>query len=399
MKIAVGAGHLHLTYCLNIHAGETWAQHLQAIRGPACQVRDLLGCQEPFGLGLRLGARAAAELDHPAALREAAEALASEQLYAFTINGFPYGAFHGTRVKENVYAPDWTRPERVEYTLRLARILAALLPAGVPGSISTVPGTYRAWLKPGDLERIVENLVIVVAALFRLEAQTGRHICLALEPEPDCLWDRVSQLVAAFTGDLLRQAVPALTQALGCRPTQAEAGLRRHLGVCLDTCHQSVLLENPGDAFDDLQRNGIAVPKIQVSAAPIFATSPAGLERARSFIDPCYLHQSCLLGADGTQRRFPDLPEAIDAAAALADPGELRTHFHIPLCVASGPGFRSTRDDLDDRFWRQVATGHAPHLEVETYTFAVLPPELRSMPVAENIAAELTWVRQALAGG
>jgi hypothetical protein len=132
---------------------------------------------------------------------------------------------------------------------------------------------------------------------------------------------------------------------------------------------------------------------------PCLALLDAGLERARSFIDPCYLHQSCLLGADGTQRRFPDLPEAIDAAAALADPGELRTHFHIPLCVASGPGFRSTRDDLDDRIWRQVATGHAPHLEVETYTFAVLPPELRSMPVAENIAAELTWVRQALAGG
>ena len=200
MRIAAGSGQVHLTYCLNIHAGETWAEHLQAIRGPACQVRDRLGCREPFGLGLRLGARAAAELDHPETLREAAQCLAAERLYAFTINGFPYGTFHGTRIKENVYAPDWTKPERVAYTLRLARILAALLPEGVPGSISTVPGTYRAWLQPGDEGRIVANLMTVVAALARLEKQTGRHLCLALEPEPDCLWDQVSQVIAALRG-------------------------------------------------------------------------------------------------------------------------------------------------------------------------------------------------------
>jgi hypothetical protein len=396
VKIAVGAGQVHLTYCLNIHAGETWGEHLQAIRGPACRVRDRLACREPFGLGLRLGARAAAELEHPETLREAAQYLASEGLYAFTINGFPYGTFHGTRVKEKVYAPDWTSPERLEYTLRLARILAALLPAGVPGSISTVPGTYRAWVKPGDVERIIENLATVVAALSRLEDQTGRSICLALEPEPDCLWDRVSQLVALFAADLPRQAVPALARRIGLRPARAEAVLRRHLGVCLDTCHQAVLREDPGAAFRELERHGIAVPKIQVSAAPIFATTPAGLECARTFIDPCYLHQSCLTGADGTLRRFPDLPEAIDAAATLAGAGELRTHFHIPLCVADGPGFRSTRATLDAGFWQQAATGYAPHLEVETYTFGVLPPELRNLPVEESIAAELAWVRRAL---
>ena len=222
---------------------------------------------------------------------------------------------------------------------------------------------------------------------------------MALEPEPDCLWDQVSQIVAAFTGDLRQQATQALAKGAGLGPAQAAAAFRRHLGVCLDTCHQSVLLEDPGTALGELERNGIAVPKIQVSAAPIFTTSPAGLERARSFIDPCYLHQSCLTGADGTQQRFPDLPEAIDAAAALANPGELRTHFHIPLCVAGGPGFRSTRDDLDVSFWQRVATGYAPHIEVETYTFAVLPPELRRLPVEENIAAELAWVRRALARG
>jgi hypothetical protein len=142
----------------------------------------------------------------------------------------------------------------------------------------------------------------------------------------------------------------------------------------------------------------VNVAKIQVSAAPVFATSDLGLARARSFVDPCYLHQSCLTAPDGMRRRFTDLPDALAAAAGFPDgAAELRTHFHIPLCVAGGPGFRSTRDLLGAGFWQRVAAGCTPHLEVETYTFAVLPPELQNVPVVESIAAELSWVCQALA--
>jgi hypothetical protein len=394
-----GSRPLHLTYCLNIHPGETWEENLEAIRRSACRVRDLLGWRAAFGLGLRLSARAARELELPARLREARKFLAAEGLYAFTVNGFPYGAFHGTRIKEAVYAPDWTTVERVDYTLRLARVLAELLPEGVPGSISTVPGTYRAWAKPGDSERLRANLARAVCGLAELEQATGRHICLALEPEPDCLWERAAEVTAqVFSGAPLRGLVSGVSEVSGRPGPAAEALLRRHLGVCLDTCHQSVLRDDPAAALGVLQDAGVAIAKIQVSAAPIFGTSAEALACARGFIDSCYLHQSCLTDARGGSRRFGDLPEAIAAAELLDGPGELRTHFHIPLVVAGGQGFRSSREELGPRFWQQVSAGATPHLEVETYTFGVLPPALRGVPVEESIAGELAWVRNALAG-
>jgi len=397
MTPALSDRRLHLTYCLNIHPGETWAENLAAIRRSACRVRDLLGWAAPFGLGLRLSARAALELEPPARLREAREFLASEKLYAFTVNGFPYGAFHGTRVKEAVYAPDWATPERVDYTLRLARILAALLPEGVPGSISTVPGTYRAWVRPGLETSIADHLADVALALADLERTTGRRICLALEPEPDCLWERATEIAKPFA-DRLPERIGARRQAAGgaLHPPTEEV-LRRHLGVCLDTCHQSVLGEDPAGALSGLLAAGVTVSKIQVSAAPIFATSAEGLGRAREFIDACYLHQSYLTGLGEAGRRFPDLPEAIAAAEALASPGELRTHFHIPLVLAGATGFRSSRSELGSRFWGLVRSGASPHIEVETYTFGVLPPALRQVAVEESIAGELSWVAQGLA--
>ena len=397
MRLAGDAGQVHLTYCLNIHAGETWAEHRESIRTSACRVRDLVAWPGDFGLGLRLGARAAAELDEAGRLREVAQWLAAQRLYAFTINGFPYGTFHGTRVKEQVYAPDWTQAARVEYTLRLGRILAALLPEGVPGSISTVPGTYRAWAGPGVRARILANLVTVVAALSRLEAETGRMVCLALEPEPDCLWDQVEQVMEWFHHDLLTHGVTLLAAQVGSSRETAAQALRRHLGVCLDTCHQSVLYDDPGLALTRLLESGVAVPKIQISAAPVFETTAAGLDRARGFIDPCYLHQSCLSTRTGLRQRYADLPEAIAAAGGMPEASELRTHFHIPLVLDAGAGFRSTRAELSRPFWRLAGSGRVPHLEVETYSFGVLPPELRQVSVEASLAGELAWVQRALA--
>jgi hypothetical protein len=388
---------LHLTYCLNIHPGETWTENFAAIRTSACRVRDLLGWPGAFGLGLRLSARAALELESEEHLREAREFFAAEGLYAFTVNGFPYGAFHGARIKEAVYAPDWSTSARLEYTLRLGRILAALLPEGTTGSISTVPGTYRPWAVADTVARIAANLAEAVCVLAALERSTGRRICLALEPEPDCLWERATEIAVLFASTLLEQIVPQVAAGSGLGLAAAEVLARRHLGVCLDTCHQSVLRDDPGAALSGLREAGVTVAKIQLSAAPVFETSAAGLAGARSFIDPCYLHQSCLTCADGVSRRFGDLPEAIAAAEDLAEPGELRTHFHIPLVVAGGVGFRSSRSELGPGFWEQVRAGASPHLEAETYTFGVLPPALRGIPLEQSIAGELSWVRESLA--
>ena len=383
----------HLTYCLNIHPGETWAENLEAIRTKACAVRDNLNPDGPFGLGLRLSARAAGELASPDTLRDFRRFLASRNLYVFTINGFPYGRFHGDRVKEHAYAPDWSRPERLEYTLVLARILARLLPEGCHGSISTVPGTYRPWATPRVRRDIIRNLMLAVRHFADLERRTGRRIVLALEPEPDCLWDRADHMVELFGETLPRDGYPVLEEAAvrGAGKESPATLVKRHLGVCLDTCHQAVLFEDPARELDNLLRHGITIGKVQISAAPVFPCSEAGLQAAETFVDSCYLHQTCIREPGQLRHRFPDLPQAIEAARHLPPASELRTHFHIPVGLDADQGPVSTRRDLSEAFRRLLGTLPDPHVEVETYTFDVLPEHLRSRGVVESICREMRW--------
>src|SRR5688500_16820372 len=151
-----------LTYCTNIHPGETWpevraalSRHLPAIRREAAPGR-------PFGVGLRLAAAAAKDLENPASITELQSLLAAEDCYVFTINGFPYGSFHGTRVKEEVYAPDWSTPERLAYTLQLFDLLVQLGPGDVGGSVSTVPASFKGFMaaEPARREKIFANLTV-----------------------------------------------------------------------------------------------------------------------------------------------------------------------------------------------------------------------------------------------
>ncbi|MCK4601679.1 MAG: metabolite traffic protein EboE, partial [Phycisphaerae bacterium] len=207
---------LHLTYCLNVHPGESWAASFAAIRDHAVGVRDRVAPGQPFGLGLRLSARAANELAKPPAMGKFRKFLARENLYVFTINGFPYGQFHDTAVKTSVYSPDWRTPERRDYTIALADILARLLPAGVTGSISTVPCSYKPWIAGGrDVQLMAKMLCDVVAHLAELHRATGKEIAVALEPEPDCYVENTDEVIAFFAGPLAEYGAGYLAEKLG----------------------------------------------------------------------------------------------------------------------------------------------------------------------------------------
>jgi len=384
---------VHLTYCLNIHPGETWAENFAAIRDKAAAVRDRLAPPGPFGLGLRLGEAAARELLAEGRLAELREVLRREEMYAFTVNGFPYGRFHGTAVKAEVYSPDWRSPQRLDYTVALARILAELLPEAVPGSISTVPGSYKAWVRsPDGAAEMAANLAEAAWQLARIRRQTGRPIRLALEPEPDCCLETTDEAVAFFTGPLARTGADHLRRRHGARPGEAEAALREHLGICLDTAHAAVEFEDPADSLARLEAAGVPVAKVQLSVALEARPSAEGLRRLRDFCDPVYLHQVKARGPDGTVRSHRDLPEALAAAGDAGDEERWRVHFHVPLFWPGDEALASTRECLTDGFFGRLAEGACPHLEIETYTFDVLPADVRPSDVTESIAREYRWV-------
>ncbi|MHC4563140.1 MAG: metabolite traffic protein EboE [Planctomycetota bacterium] len=390
---------LHLTYCLNVHPGESWAENLAAIRDEALCIRDRVARPGPFGLGLRLSAQAADELSQPAALSEFREFLAHEDLYVFTINGFPYGQFHDTAVKDNVYAPDWRTAERRDYTITMAEILAELLPKGVTGSISTVPCSYKPWIESDDdVRQMVQMLCDTAARLDEIRRDSGREIVLALEPEPDCYVETTDEVIAFFTGPLIDIGSGHLAERHSLSETAAADVIRRHLGVCFDTSHLAVEFEDLAGSLSLLKTAGVRVAKVHLSAALEATSSSAAREQLRQFCDPVYLHQVKARLADGRITSFADLPDALDAAGA--GPAELwRIHFHVPLFFERAGELSSTNSLLTGEFAEALRSGATEHLEIETYTFGVLPPELQAGGLTESIAREYEWVFHELLGG
>ncbi len=283
---------LHLTYCQNIHPGESWEENFTAIREKAVAVKQRVCPDQWFGLGLRLSAQAAGELANPERRAEALDFFAANHLYPFTINGFPYGRFHQERVKEAVYAPDWRTPERRDYTIQLADILAGMLPEGIEGSISTVPCSFKPWITT-DSEKVAmaHNLAACVAYLDALRDDTGRTIHLGLEPEPDCFLETTDETIAYFKDYLLISGVEEIGRILGCDRAHAEELLRRHLGICFDTCHVALQYEDLHASLLAYRDAGIRISKVQISAALRSAANEPAREALAVFNEPVYLHQ------------------------------------------------------------------------------------------------------------
>ena len=389
----------HLTYCTNIHAAEHFDEMERGLKAHLPAIKAAVSPLSPMGVGLRVAASAAQALTQSESM-ERLQALLGDDFYVFTFNGFPYGTFHGQRVKDGAYAPDWTTSERLSYTNLLATELAQLLPQGMQGSVSTVPGTYKPWLgtdASDRIERIAEHLIQHVAHLVAIYQNDGKVITLALEPEPSCLLETVEEAVSFFNGTLFSSAAIArLVQLTGLGHGEAESALRRHLTICYDVCHAAVEFEDPRQSIASLTDAGIGVGKLQLSSAlKLPVATQHSVEALRPFDEPVYLHQT-VERLEGGLHRFSDLDAAF-ASVRHREGGEWRSHFHVPVFLAQMEHFATTQD-----FLREILALHreqpiSQHLEVETYTWDVLPEAYRTTDLSSAIARELNWVREQLA--
>lgn len=372
---------LHLAYCTNIHRGETWAECSESLQRFTLAVRERVCPTQPYAIGLRLSNQASRELSEPQTLRGFRAWLDRHGCYVFTINGFPYGQFHGTRVKEQVYRPDWTSPERLEYTNRLFNLLSILLPPGLEGSVSTVPGSFKEFIRNPEEEQLIRShLWRCLEHVASLSHQTGKKLHLGLEPEPLGHLENSRETVEFF--DRMRADRPD------------DPRLAEHLGITYDTCHLAVEFEEPETALATLLRHQVKISKIHLSTALKVDPTPEVRQSLTAFADSTYLHQVIERHPDGTLRRYRDLDDALHQSPAL--PGtarrEWRIHFHIPLHSEPTALFQNTSDHLLGvlQFLRQHPA-LCPHLEMETYTWEVLPSHLRHRTVVDQLAAEYHW--------
>jgi hypothetical protein len=406
---------LHLAYCTNIHRGETWAETFDSLKRNTLRVRERVCSEQSYAIGLRLSNQAAVELSDPTALLEFLRWLELNHCYVFTINGFPYGNFHGRRVKEQVYVPDWTTPERLAYTKLLFELLSQLVPGGVEGSVSTVPCGFKKLVTTAEeLQVIRDNLWSCVEHIAHVSAKAGRKLHLGLEPEPGCLLETTAEVAQFF--DQLRAE------------HRNDPRLAEHLGVNYDTCHLAVEFEEPQQAIPFLQQHGVKFSKLHLSSALNLRPTREARQALAAFTDDVYLHQVIVRHANGRRAAYLDLDDALaseppmdnEAAGAsiphspLRSPpsgsstppsvlrpphsDEWRVHFHIPLHSPPTSLFGNTTGHLLGVLdLLQANPGLCSHLEMETYTWEVLPQEYKSWDVVEQLAAEYEWTLGRLA--
>ncbi|TLS44310.1 sugar phosphate isomerase/epimerase [Streptomyces montanus] len=370
---------VHLAYCTNVHPAETLDGVLAQLREHCEPVRRRLG-RDRLGIGLWLAKDAAhALVTDPAALRGLRTELDARGLEVVTLNGFPYEGFGAEEVKYRVYKPDWADAERLDHTTALARVLAGLLPDDVTeGSVSTLPLAWRTAYDDTRAADAHKALATLAERLDALQELTGRSIRIGLEPEPGCIVETTTDAIAPLT-------------AIG----------HDRIGVCVDTCHLATSFEDPHTALDALTAARVPVVKSQLSAA-LHAEHPhlpEVREALAAFDEPRFLHQTRTGTAAGL-RGTDDLGEALKGDS-LPEASPWRAHFHVPLHAAPAAPLTSTLPVLKDALTRLVGGPHplTHHLEVETYTWQALPPELRPRTraqLADGIAAELTLARDLL---
>jgi hypothetical protein len=375
---------LHLAYCTNIHRGETWRETFGVLKIHALAVREQVCPQKPSALGLRLSHQAARELCDPKKLLEFQRWLEKNNCYIFTINGFPYGQFHGTRVKEQVYAPDWTSPERLHYTNLLFDLLAKLLPAGIEGSVSTVPGSFKEFIRTDGQTKIIrENIWRCVEHISHVAEKSKHQLHLGLEPEPLGLLENSAETIEFF-GQLHAEH-------------KNDPRLDEYLGVNYDCCHFAIEFEEPRAAISALQQAGIKISKIHLSSALKSKATPEARAALKIFADDVYLHQVIARNENGKLKFYRDLPDALALPNSKLKTQnsklpEWRIHFHVPLHAPAAPPFENTNDHLLGVLdWLAENPKLCSHLEMETYTWEVLPPELKSRSVVGQLVAEYGW--------
>lgn len=392
----LGNGLGHLSYSTLVHPGDTWDEIWASLTTYLPKVKERVAPKERFGVSLRLSAKSAAQLVADQAVRDRCKKfLDDNDMYVYTVNAFPYGSFKGSIVKEQVYEPDWRSEERTQYTINVAEVLADIAPESISPSIQSAPLGFKPRVTGKDVVSSYRMHVLRVAAhLIELESRTGRHITLALEPEPHCFLETTDETVDYFRNDLYSgESATALAKLARIPISEAQAALRRYVGIVFDIGHQSVGFEDIPASLQKLVDAGVPIFKLQeVAAMRIPEVTSEAVEELGRFAKSIYLTQT-VEKKNGRLTRFLNLEDAFKAWKADPGPREWRTHFHVPVFLDDLGAFGTTRFALEEALKFHKKTPLSRQLEIETYTWDVLPEHLKTGDIVDYVCREIEWVR------
>lgn len=394
MKLSGNLG--HLTYSTLVHAGDTWDEMWNSLTTYVPQVKARVSPNDRFGVSLRLSAKSAERLVGDKKEREKLKAfLDKNDMYLYTANAFPYGPFKNQVIKEQVYEPDWRSEERTQYSMNVADILADVAPPDIAPSIQSPPLGFKPRVTgPDVVDAYTSHVLQLVAHLVKLEARTGRTVTLALEPEPFCFLETTDEVIDYFTNHLYSgRSAETLARAAGLSTSEALGALRRHLGIVFDICHQAVEYEDIYESLGKIVNAGIPIFKLQEAAAlRVPEVTQETVDALIPYADTVYLTQT-VEKRDGKLTRYLNLEDAFAAWKKDPGPREWRTHFHVPVFLDDLGPFKTTRFAIEDalRFHKERPVSR--QLEIETYTWDVLPENLKTGDIVDYVTREIEWVR------
>jgi hypothetical protein len=395
MNLGNGLG--HLTYSTLVHQTDDWEQLWKSVNTYLPAVKARFAPSQKFGVCLRTSAPSAEMLSQDATKRADLKQFFKDQdLYLYTANAFVYGVFKKQVIKEDVYEPDWATPERREYTKKVANLLAELAPDGINPSIQTAPLGFKPKVTGEDVvESYTANVIDVVAHLVDLKKRTGKMVTLGLEPEPRCYLETTDETITYFKDRLFSGATAQrLAKKTGLNEADAAQAMRDYMGVVFDIGHQSVGYEDIPASLQKLVDNGVQIVKLQEAASMFIPdVSQKIVDALQTFAKTIYLSQTCQM-KDGKMTWFLNLEDAFEDWYKNPGPREWRTHFHVPVFLTElGHGFGTTRFGLEQALAVHKKTPLSTHLEIETYTWDVLPDHLKTGDIVEYVTRELDWVK------
>jgi hypothetical protein len=393
----LGKGLGHLTYSTLVHQTDNWEQLWKSVNTYLPAVKARFAPSQKFGVCLRTSAPSAEMLSQDKTkVADLKQFFKDQDLYLYTANAFVYGVFKKQVIKEDVYEPDWNTPERRDYTKQVANLLAELAPEGVNPSIQSAPlGFKPKGTGPDIAKAYTDNVVDVVAHLVKLEKDTGKTVTLGLEPEPRCYLETTDETITYFQDYLFApQTAEQLAKKAGIHAADAAAAMKKFMGVVFDIGHQSVGYEDIPASLHKLVAAGVPIVKLQEAASMhIPDVTQEKVDALQAFAKTIYLSQTCQR-KDGKTQWFLNLEDAFEDWYKNPGPREWRTHFHVPVFLTElGHGFGTTRFGLEQALAVHKKTPLSTHLEIETYTWDVLPDHLKTGDIVEYVTRELEWVK------
>jgi hypothetical protein len=393
----LGKGLGHLTYSTLVHQTDNFEQLWKSVNTYLPAVKARFAPNQKFGVCLRTSAPSAEMLSQDKTkVADLKQFFKDQDLYLYTANAFVYGVFKKQVIKEDVYEPDWNTPERREYTKQVANLLAELAPEGVNPSIQSAPlGFKPKGTGPDIAKAYTDNVVDVVAHLVKLEKDTGKTVTLGLEPEPRCYLETTDETITYFQDYLFApQTAEQLAKKAGIHAADAAAAMKKFMGVVFDIGHQSVGYEDIPASLNKLVAAGVPIVKLQEAASMhIPDVTQEKVDALQAFAKTIYLSQTCQR-KDGKTQWFLNLEDAFEDWQKNPGPREWRTHFHVPVFLTElGHGFGTTRFGLEQALAVHKKTPLSTHLEIETYTWDVLPDHLKTGDIVEYVTRELEWVK------